>query len=164
MTETVETMLCHYCGWPFAVTARHRAEKVVPYCSLGCRRLSEERHVAYEAKHIEMTELLEREMAEAVERQADISAALVDLPEGVADRLREFLRGWLRLPAHTRDVLALRFTGMSYSDAARRIGVTVQAVHKAAVEAATRNAVIDAATGLAKEAEVDPARMVIDWN
>ncbi len=149
--EVKETRLCGYCGWPFEVTPRHRSERVVPYCSLGCRRLSEEKHVAYEAKHIEITEQLEREMAEARARRADLADALADLPDGVAERLKEFFFGWLRLPQHMRDVMALRFCGLSYSDIGEMHGVSTQAAHKAAVGAATHNPIIDAATGLARE-------------
>ena len=139
---------CPYCGWHFTATARHASEKVLPYCSLGCRRLSEEKHVVYEAKHVEIVETLEREMAEARAAQADISAALADLPEGVAGRLREFFWGWCRLSAPARDVLALKFAGLSYAEIGRMRETSTQAAHKLVAEAACGNAVVRTFSGL----------------
>jgi hypothetical protein len=144
----VETHICPYCGWVYAATPRHMNEKVFPYCSLGCRRLSEEKHVVYEAKHIEITDQLEREMAEARAAQADISDALADLPAGVAERLQAFFWGWCRLTAHARDVLAMRFSGLSYADIGRLRGTSTQAAHKLVAEAAAANPVIRAFSGL----------------
>jgi endogenous inhibitor of DNA gyrase (YacG/DUF329 family) len=150
-TETTPTVkTCPYCGWTFNPTARHASEKVLPYCSLGCRRLSEEKHVVYEAKHVEIVETLEREMAEARAAQADMSEALADLPEGVAERLREFFWGWCRLSPPARDVLALRFAGLSYADAGRVRGTSTQAAHKLVAEAAGSNSVVRTFAGRAE--------------
>lgn len=32
-----ESRTCPYCGWPFKPTERHRTERVLPFCSHGCR-------------------------------------------------------------------------------------------------------------------------------
>jgi len=145
-------MKCPYCSWEFTPTARHESEKVLPYCSLGCRRLSMERHVAFEEKHLAIIKEHEAELARAVAAQGDIEregiAVLDDLPGDLADRLREFLRGWCRLPSVTRDVLALRLCGMSYATVGRLRGTSVQAAHKVVAEAAVGNGVVRGFAGL----------------
>ena len=136
-------MKCPYCSWEFTPTARHESEKVLPYCSLGCRRLSMERHVAFEEKHLAIVKEHEAELARAVAAQADIEregiAVLDELPGGLADRLREFLRGWSRLPMMERESLARKLCGLSYATQGRMQKVSTQAVHKLVMKAADRN-------------------------
>lgn len=165
MTDTAETMLCHYCGWPFAVTPRHRAEKVVPYCSLGCRRLSEERHVAHEAKKIQLVEDLGDIVEHAQAQYASSTASLADLPEEYKAKLLDFLDSLIGLtPAELQTVL-LTFQGKTPSEIARLKDVSAQAAHKAVRSAERKMEALKYFRNKTyKEKVEDSSQLVIAWN
>lgn len=149
MSPTNETNKCPYCGWTFEVTARHRSEKVFPYCSHGCSIACVEKHVAFEERHIEFKEeITAGEMPP--EYVADLSP-LADLPENLEDRLRAFFVEWTRLPERTRECIALRLRGIPFWTIGELQGISTQAAHKAAKKAARRSPVIKAALGMALE-------------
>jgi hypothetical protein len=148
MSEPTQT--CPYCNWPFTPTEKHTLERVLPYCSLGCRRLSVEKHVAFEERHVELTEFMEREAGLAVAGYKESVDSLADLPDEWREKLASFLWHLVRLPAGVREHVCLLFQGLTYAEIGRVKGVTKQAAHKATVDAATKCDTIANYTGLGR--------------
>lgn len=149
MTNEMETKVCNYCGWVFKITPRHRSERVLPYCSHGCRIACEERHVAFEERHCELKEeIISSELPADFAPDLDTVA---DLSPEVTDKLREFFRQWVRLSEDTRECVASRLSGARYWTIGELRGISKQAAHKSAIKAARRDPVLAKALNLEKE-------------
>jgi hypothetical protein len=96
VSEENLTGCCPYCEWTFTITRRHRAERVLPYCSHGCRLAGIDEPSSY------VFEVDEERM----------SAAKAEQPGWVGtaglEPIRAFMRTWISATPLLRDVVAVR--------------------------------------------------------
>ena len=77
---------------------------------------------------------------------------LLDLPDDVAEKLRDFFCEWLRMKSPARDCVAMRLLGGSHVDIGAIRGVSKQAIHKTVKAAMSQCPTIAIALGKTQEA------------
>lgn len=124
--------VCPYCDWTFTVTRRHVSERVLPYCSHGCRLAVQ---AAPSNKGQNMVTL---------DHASEIAQPVAEVePTNAVQRAQSqfawALRNLMSFDRVTRDCVCLRYlheTGSdcnvahSYESIGRRYGISPQAVEK----------------------------------
>lgn len=124
----MRTGTCPYCGWTFAITKRHEGERVLPYCSHGCR-------LAVEAPTSRGGQSIVSWDGDSDDRARVQPAPDVCLCQTVRDRVvagfQQAMQGFFSLDRSTRDLVVERFVNpdTQIAETARKFGVSQQAAH-----------------------------------
>jgi DNA-directed RNA polymerase specialized sigma24 family protein len=127
------TKTCPYCGWEFTPTTRHRAERVLPYCSHGCRLACASEPSHHGASHV------------SIDAAGEIEAhATEDQPQSMALAQVEHM-AWvlIQLAPRERDVVLYRLRDWPYSEIGAALGVTLQAAEQCLADVMRRVPVVD---------------------
>jgi hypothetical protein len=131
MANPDSVRVCAYCGWTYAETPRHRAEKLTRYCSHGCRLA-----VELPSSHggVSLVDLGAADWGKILDGRSDMETTAEENVEALDDqahkRLRAAMHALWRLSWHDYVIVVGRILECSYDRIARRLGVSVQAIEQ----------------------------------